>query len=208
MPALNIDKAIETMEQAVNEHPESSNAYFHLGNYMGLQGQRTQDYGQLIFVFEQAFQAWDKALELDSNNFEARFTRGAWSVSVPKFVGRLETGIHDLKLMVEVLQRAPDVESQAQLANAYYYLGTGYQKQGAVEKAKQTYKKVIVGRMFGCKKLRMLTRKDCIQYERYMKRKKFDLLKKKSSTKRVFYNDLNKQRIPCFHQNSDGYRIN
>ncbi len=138
-----LDKAIATMEQAVKEHPENSTAYFLLGNYIGAHAQRTKGYGGIFRAIEQAFLMWDKALELDSNNFEARFTRGAWSVSVPKFVGRLETGINDLELMVEVLQRAPDVESQAQLANAYYYLGTGYQKKGAVEEAKRAYKKVL-----------------------------------------------------------------
>ncbi len=138
-----LDKAIATMEQAVKEYPENSTAYFLLGNYIGAHAQKTKGYGGIFRAIEQAFLMWDKAIELDSNNFEARFTRGAWSVNVPKFVGRLETGIHDLELMVEVLQRAPGAESQTQLANAYYYLGAGYQKQGAVEKAKQAYRKVI-----------------------------------------------------------------
>lgn len=134
-----IDKAIETMEQAVEEHPESSDAYFHLGNYIGLHAQRTQEYGEIFFAFEQAFQAWNKALELDPYNFEARFTRGAYGVNMPEFVGKLEQAIDDLETMIDLIKQSPDPEAQAQLMSAYYYVGTGYQKQGKWDKALEAY---------------------------------------------------------------------
>lgn len=134
-----IDKAIETMEQAVTEHPENSNAYLHLGNYIGLQAQRTQDYGEIFFALEQAFQMWDKALELDPYNFEARFTRGAYGVNMPSFVGKLDQAIDDLETMVDFIKLSPDPDAQAQLVSAYYYLGMGYQKQSEWEKALEAY---------------------------------------------------------------------
>lgn len=134
-----IDKAVEVMKQAVEEHPESSAAYFHLGNYIGLLGQRTQDYGQVIVAFEQAFSAWDKALELDPYNFEARFTRGAYGVNMPSFVGRLNQAIDDLETMVDFIKLSPEPDAQAQLVSAYYYLGMGYQKQSEWEKALEAY---------------------------------------------------------------------
>jgi tetratricopeptide (TPR) repeat protein len=134
-----IDKAIETMEQAVAEYPESSAAYFHLGNYIGLLAQRTQDYGEIFFAFEHAFQMWDKALELDPYNFEARFTRGAYGVNMPAFVGRLEQSVSDLEMMIDLIKQSPDPEAQAELMSAYYYVGTGYQKQGEWDKALEAY---------------------------------------------------------------------
>ncbi len=134
-----IDKAIETMEQAVKEHPESSNAYFHLGNYIGLLAQQTPDYGEVFFGFERAFQMWDRALELDPYNFEARFTRGAYGVNMPKFAGRLEQAINDLEMMIDLIKQSPDPEAQAQLTSAYYYVAMGYQKQGEWDKALEAY---------------------------------------------------------------------
>lgn len=134
-----LDKAIASMEQAVKEHPESSAAYFHLGNYIGLLAQRTPDYGEVFFAFEHAFLAWDKALELDPYNFEARFTRGAYGVNMPAFVGRLDQAIDDLETMVDFIKLSPDPDAQTQLISAYYYLGTGYQKQGKWEKALEAY---------------------------------------------------------------------
>ncbi|KPK67788.1 hypothetical protein AMJ87_12850 [candidate division WOR_3 bacterium SM23_60] len=134
-----IDKAIETMEQAVEEHQESSAAYFHLGNYIGLLAQRAPDYGEVFFGFEHAFRMWDKALELDPYNFEARFTRGAYGVNMPAFVGRLEQAIGDLEMMIDLIKQSPDPEAQAQLTSAYYYVGQGYQKQGEWDKALEAY---------------------------------------------------------------------
>lgn len=137
-----IDKAIETMQQAVAEHQESSVAYFHLGNYIGLRAQRTQDYGEIFYAFERAFQMWDKALELDPYNFEARFTRGAYGVNMPAFVGRLEQAVEDLEMMIDLIKQSPDAEAQAELMSAYYYVGTGYQKQGRWDKALEAYSNV------------------------------------------------------------------
>jgi len=137
------DKAIATMEQAIKEYPQNSLAYMHLGNYIGEQAQKTEEYGEIILALEDAFQMWDKAIELDEKNYEARFTRGAWGVSIPKFAGRLEEGIKDLEYMTQVFQYAPGEEAQNQLVVAYRYLGVGYQKLGALEKAKSVFEKVV-----------------------------------------------------------------
>ncbi len=139
----NLEQAIMTMEQAVKEYPDSSTAYTQLGILIGEKAQRTRDFTEIIAMISRVFEIWDTAIALDPNNVEARFNRGAWGVSIPKSSGQLEKGINDLEIIIKVLERSPDVEVRAQLATAYYYLGTGYQKQWEFQKAKQMYEKII-----------------------------------------------------------------
>lgn len=141
--AGNLEQAIMTMENAVKEYPTSSAAYAQLGNLIGEQAQRTRGYTGIITMIARAFEMWDKAISLDPYNFEVRFNRGAWGVSIPKFIGQLEKGISNLEIIIQALEQSPDVNAQAQRATAYYYLGVGYQKQGEFQKAKQIYEKVI-----------------------------------------------------------------
>lgn len=139
----NLEQAIMTMEQAVKEYPDSSTAYTQLGILIGEKAQRTRDFTEIIAMISRVFEMWDTAIALDPNNVEARFNRGAWGVSIPKSSGQLEKGINDLEIIIKLLERSPDVEVRAQLATAYYYLGTGYQKQWEFQKAKQMYEKII-----------------------------------------------------------------
>ncbi|UCG91624.1 MAG: DUF2271 domain-containing protein [candidate division WOR-3 bacterium] len=141
--AYNLEQAITTMEQAVREYPDSSTAYTQLGILIGEKAQRTRDFTAIIAMISRVFEMWDKAIALDPNNVEARFNRGAWGVSIPKSSGQLEKGIDDLGIIIKVLEQSPDEDVQAQLAPAYYYLGTGYRKKWEFQKAKQMYEKVV-----------------------------------------------------------------
>ena len=137
------DKAISTMEQAVEEYPDNSDAYLHLGIMLGEKAQRISDYMQIFDFAERAFLSWDKALLLNPNNFMARFYRGAWSLNMPKFVGRLENGISDLEIITTALEQSPDPSAREQLLEAYRYLAGGYKKNGEYSKAKGVYEKII-----------------------------------------------------------------
>ena len=137
------DEAISTMEQAVQEFPDHTDAYTQLGIMLGEKAQRTRDYTKMFEIASRAFAAWDKALELDARNFLARFYRGAWAVSVPKFVKLLDKGIGDFEILTQALEKSPDPSSKEKLAEAYQYLATGYQKNAEYDKAKKTYEKII-----------------------------------------------------------------
>ena len=137
------DEAISTMEQAVQEFPDHTDAHTQLGIMLGEKAQRTRDYTKMFEIAGRAFAAWDKALELDARNFLARFYRGAWAVSVPKFVKLLDKGIGDFEILTQALEKSPDPSSKEKLAEAYQYLATGYQKNAEYDKAKKTYEKII-----------------------------------------------------------------
>lgn len=134
-----IDKAIATMNSAVEEHPDNSQAYTQLGIYISERAQRMPDFMELMQTIEQLFGIWDKALMLDENNVTARFYRAAWAVNIPKFFGQLETGVRDFEIITVMLEQTEDTTVKAQLLDAYQYLATGYQRLGEYERAKQTW---------------------------------------------------------------------
>ena len=141
--AAQYDEAISTMEQAVQEFPDHTDAHTQLGIMLGEKAQRTRDYMKMFEIASRAFVAWDRALELDARNFLARFYRGAWAVSVPKFVKLLDKGVSDLEIVTQALEKSPDPSSREKLVEAYQYLAAGYQKNAEYGKAKMIHEKVI-----------------------------------------------------------------
>jgi tetratricopeptide (TPR) repeat protein len=137
------DKAISTMEQAVQEYPKHTDAHAQLGVMLGEKAQRTRDYMEMSEIVTRAFSAWNRALEIDPKNFTARFYRGAWGVSVPKFAGQLDEAIKDLEILVGVLEKSPDPSAKEQLVEAYGFLAAGYQKDAEYAKAKEMHKDII-----------------------------------------------------------------
>ncbi len=140
LTAEDYEKAVTTMEQAVKEYPNSSRAYAELGDFISKKAKR---YIDMLFVLPQAFPVWDKAISLDPDNLEARFSRGTWGVYVPQAMGQLDKAVSDLEYVVEVLQKTTDQDKKARLIEAYSYLADGYRKQQEFEKAKKTYNKII-----------------------------------------------------------------
>ena len=137
------DEAVATMEQAVEEYPEHSDAHAQLGIMLGEKAQRTRDYMKIFEIAQRAFSAWDKAIEIDPNNFTARFYRGAWGVSLPKFAGQMDKGINDLEILTQMMEKSPDPSSKERLVEAYQYLATGYQKNAEYSKAKSIHEKIV-----------------------------------------------------------------
>lgn len=137
------DKAISTMEQAVIEYPEHTDAHAQLGIMLSEKAQRTRDYMEIFEIANRAFSAWDKALVLDPNNFIARFYRGAWAVNMPKSVGQLDKGINDLDIITQALEQSPDPSSKERLLEAYQHLAIGYQKNAEYGKARSVHGKII-----------------------------------------------------------------
>ncbi|MGB7055477.1 MAG: hypothetical protein WBE28_09180, partial [bacterium] len=137
------DQAVSTMEQAVIEYPEHTDAHAQLGIMLSEKAQRTRDYMEIFEIANRAFSAWDKALVLDPNNFIARFYRGAWAVNMPKSVGRLDKGINDLDIITQALEQSPDPSSKERLLEAYQHLAIGYQKNTEYGKARSVHEKII-----------------------------------------------------------------
>ena len=138
--AKEIDEAIAAMEQAVSEYPESSIAYAKLGDCISEKGQRYVDF---FTVFPRAFEMWDSAIALDSENLEARYSRGSWGTHVPQALGQLDKAIADLEFVSIAVEKSDDPDLKEQYPNVYSYLADGYRKKWQFDKARELYQMII-----------------------------------------------------------------
>lgn len=123
----NLNQAVEMMREAVEKFPDQSDAYAFLGIYLGKSaGQSTGQQNQAALAFE-SFEMLDKAVELDSQNVNARFFRGIMGINVPPFMGKLDQAILDFNVIIEINQ-FENVDQEV-LISTYQGLARGYEKQ-------------------------------------------------------------------------------
>jgi tetratricopeptide (TPR) repeat protein len=138
-----LDEGVALLEKAVAEYPKSSEVWNLLAELNGDQVQKNPNFTTMFGFLSRAFTCWDRALEIDPQNFTARFNRGAWAVNIPKFAGQLDKGVEDLKIIVNALSSSQDPGSAQQLIGASSLLGKGLQKQGNYEAAKAIWLNII-----------------------------------------------------------------
>lgn len=115
------DRALEEYRQALVEFPESAEPSYWLGAFYA----RRKDYAN-------AFEAYEKLLERDPGQMEARYQ-----------IGRLASvSGQNLELGEECLRRYLEHEpgpEEPSLASAHYHLGVLYEKKGSRELARREY---------------------------------------------------------------------
>ncbi len=138
-----LERAVETMEAAVKEHPESSDAHAYLGLYLGMRAGRTNDMMTGMQLVNSSFEALNKAVALDEQSPVARYHRGLMGVEVPEFFGKLDTAIEDLEFVIRAADQIPGQFPMDQLLSAYDLLGRGYRKKGTLEKARMAWERIV-----------------------------------------------------------------
>ncbi len=133
------DQAAKVMEEAVGKYPDSSPVYGYFGLYLGMQAARATDFMEAGRLIGKAFEMLDKAVSLDPEDPIARYHRGLLGVNVPKFLGKMETGMQDLEFLIETPGEVPkDI-----LIAAYEQLAQAYEKEEEKERAKLTWQKLV-----------------------------------------------------------------
>jgi len=139
-----IPEAIAILQQAAAEHPMSSDVYAYLGLYVcqtaGQQGANYVEAGRLV---TEGFGYLDKSVELGPENPTGYFYRGIMGVNVPVFLGKLPTGIADLKKVVAFHEKTPASVSPEMLVTAHSMLGAGYEAAGNPADARTAYETVM-----------------------------------------------------------------
>ena len=138
-----LTEAAATMEGALQEHPQSLEAYSYLGLYLGQLAGQTEDMTMALELVNRSFEMLDRAVEMDDQNRLARFHRGLMGVSVPEFFGRLDQGIADLEFVIEGSQKATESVPQDRLVRSYHLLARGYRTRGDLEQARWAYEQII-----------------------------------------------------------------
>jgi len=139
-----LTEAITLLKQAAAEHPASSDVYAYLGLYVcqtaGQQGANYVEAGRLV---TEGFGYLDKSVELGPENPTGYFYRGIMGVNVPVFLGKLPTGIADLKKVVAVHEKTPAAVSPEMLVTAHSMLGLGYEAASNPADARTAYETVM-----------------------------------------------------------------
>lgn len=134
----NLKEATEILETALEANPNSADLYAQYGLYLSkLAGQAS--FMKAGMLSDKSFKQFNKALKIDSDHVNAILYRGILSVNVPKFMGKLKQGITDL----ELIQTKYGSNQELYLVSCYY-LGIGYLKNKEDEKAKATFKHVVL----------------------------------------------------------------
>ena len=134
----NLKQATEIIKTAIAEYPQSADAHAQYGLYLSqLAGQAS--FLKAGMLSDKSFKQCDKALEIEPEHLYATLYRGILGVNVPTFMGKLKQAIKDLKFV----QNRCDKNSQIYLTSSYY-LGLGYLKNKEQDKARSSFKFIVL----------------------------------------------------------------
>jgi tetratricopeptide (TPR) repeat protein len=127
-----LDEVIAEFERRAELNPLDPDLQKDLGNAY-LQKIFEVGNGPLAGVFgTKADEAFDRALELDENHWEARLTKAIALSNWPAFTGKTGEAIRNFEILVEQQQNQP---ASPHFAQTYYFLGNMYQQTGNQAKA-------------------------------------------------------------------------
>jgi tetratricopeptide (TPR) repeat protein len=132
-----IDEYLETIERLCAADPENADLQVALGNaylqkLFGLGN--TPEAGELAYKSDAAF---DRALELDDHNWNARFTKAISLSNWPAFMGRGPEAIENFEILIE---QQSEQASRPEFAMTYLFLGNLHQANGERDKAIAVWK--------------------------------------------------------------------
>jgi len=127
---------IAGVEAAIRQEPDNADLFAVLGSLHSAKWPLGQVAGNDAEVWTAASKAWDKAIELDSRHWQARYEK-AFSMSMaPEFYGLKPTAIKQFEELRAIQEQgAPE----AQHVHTYFRLGTLYKDMGNPEKARQVW---------------------------------------------------------------------
>jgi tetratricopeptide (TPR) repeat protein len=135
-----LDEAIKTLEDRATKEPRAPEIPATLGQAYLHKAGSIQDVREQGILGLKADQTFDLALNLDSENWEARFWKATAMSYWPAQLGKGQEVIDHLVELVKQQEARPP---QPQYAQVYALLGEQYQKQGYADYATQAWKRGI-----------------------------------------------------------------
>jgi tetratricopeptide (TPR) repeat protein len=132
------EEAVELYKDAVKANPQSAHAHYNLGMaYLQLldcmQVETSMEAAMKMGILAaSAIEEFGKALEIDTNDFDALLARGITNYFFP---GKMKDSVADLERLAGM---AKDKNSDEKYAEGYLWLGRAYRKSGNSEKALET----------------------------------------------------------------------
>jgi tetratricopeptide (TPR) repeat protein len=131
-----LDDAIRDLQQRLAADPQSLQNLVALGEADLKKHLETDDIREVAISAMQADQLFDKALEIDPNDWEARFEKAAAMANWPL---ELKQGPKVLDEFQTLIQQQNSEPSQPDFALTYLHLGEFYQRTGDTTAAAQTW---------------------------------------------------------------------
>ena len=131
-----IDELLEMFEEHARVNPNLAQAHVDLGNAY-LQKLMAMTPGpQQGEVAMRADRAFDGALQVDPNHWEARFTKAVAFTFWPDFLGKKQQAIDQFEILITQQEQNA---SEPRYAQTYLILGNLYEQRGEMEKAAEIW---------------------------------------------------------------------
>ncbi len=132
-----IDVAVQRMEERAREYPSSAEVQNELGAAYIQRLSTAGDLEKGTWAMK-ADGAFDKALELQPDHWEARFQKAVALSFWPPITGKQTEAVKHFEILLGQQEAA---QQQPHHAQTYLFLGNLYQQQGNREKAVETWKR-------------------------------------------------------------------
>ena len=133
-----LDQIIAELEQQMKHHPRAAVFPTMLGQaYLNKCG-TIQDIREQGVLAMKADQVFDAALQLDPNNWEARFTKAVAMSYWPPMLNKGQEVIDHFETLIQQQEAQPP---QPQFAQTYVWLGDQYQKAGNQKQARSVWQR-------------------------------------------------------------------
>jgi len=135
--------AVALLEEAVAEHPQSSDAFALLGLYTGMSAGHAGDMMEAGRLSMRSFELLDTAVKLDPENPDAYLYRGIMGINVPEFMGKMEGGMQDLMRAATLYFSSPTRASSEGMVTALSMLAQGAAKTGDIEGQREALLQIV-----------------------------------------------------------------
>lgn len=133
-----LDQAISDLEQRVADNPQSPECPAALGRAYLQKCGTIQDVREQGILAMKADQAFDAALNLDGNNWDARFTK---AVAMSYWPTQMNRGTEVMQHFSTLIEQQEAQSPQPQFAQSYVWLGKEYAKYGHVQEARDVWQR-------------------------------------------------------------------
>lgn len=133
-----LDQAISDLEQRVADDPRSAECPAALGRAYLQKCGTLQDVREQGILAMKADQAFDAALNLDANNWDARFTK---AVAMSYWPTQMNRGTEVMQHFSTLIEQQEAQSPQPQFAQSYVWLGKEYAKYGHTQEARDIWQR-------------------------------------------------------------------
>ena len=115
-------QAAETLAELLDEDADNARALVYSGSVSTLRARDSTSVVNKIRYSNRGLRAIDRALEVGADDFVVRLVRANVNLAMPKFFGRADDALVDMKALHDLYQDSPSAERAANMVDIYVNL--------------------------------------------------------------------------------------